>query len=526
MNENPAAPSPGAPTPAPPPLSRNMISYLGWVVVVVVAVLIVVLITSDILFHRENPYNSVVTYLVLPGVLGGGVGLILLGVLVEWYRRHRREPGTYPTLPTIDLNLPWQRRRLMIGAVLLTLFFGGSAIGVYQSYHYTESPEFCGLVCHSVMKPEYEAYQHSPHARVLCTECHIGSGADWYVKSKMSGLRQVVAMVTQSYELPIKTPVHNLRPARDTCEQCHWPGKFTGSMEREIWHFSPDQSNTAMRYNLLMKVGGGEPEVGQGHGIHWHISSAVTVRYWPRDEQRLDIPWVEVTVADGAPRIFRSPDFAGQDPPETEIRTMDCIDCHNRPAHIYKSPRHLVDQSLAGGLLDASLPYVRRQAVRVLETRYASTDEALAAIDADFRAQYAARMQGEKGRELVESNIAWLQRLYQRNFFPEQKVDWRTYPNHLGHFEFPGCYRCHDDKHATATGETISNSCNLCHDMIDQAEGEAAYRAPTYHAAPFNHPRGLGDVWIGRNCTDCHGLEGEPLREVTHLSSGSHPPVR
>lgn len=500
-NENPIK----GKQPPPPPLSRNLISYAGWAVTIVVSALLVVLVLADFFFFEGNPYNSVVTYLILPGFLFGGVGLILAGLLWEWRRRHRRDPGAYPTLPTINLNLKWQRRRLFFGVALMGLFFGGSAVGVYQSYHYTESQEFCGLVCHHVMEPEYTAYQHSPHARVLCTECHIGSGADWYVKSKMSGLRQVWAVATNSYHLPIETPVRNLRPARDTCEECHWPGKFSGSMGKEIWHFSPDQSNTPMRYNLLMKVGGGDPEVGLGRGIHWHINSRVKVRYWPRDKDRLEIPWVEVAVDEEAPRVYREADFDG-DPPEEEIRTMDCIDCHNRPSHIYKSPRQLVDSSLANGTLAPSLPYLRRYATEVFEGKYETTEEALDAIEDKFRAKYAERMKGEKGRALVEENIAWLKTLYQRNFFPEQGVDWRVYPDHISHFEFPGCYRCHNDEHADAAGNTISNDCNLCHDMIDQAEGEAAHEPPDYHAAPFNHPRNMGDIWIGQNCTDCHGV--------------------
>jgi hypothetical protein len=276
----------------------------------------------------------------------------------------------------------------------------------------------------------------------------------------MSGLRQVWAVATNSYHLPIETPVKNLRPARETCEECHWPGKFSGSMEKEIWHFSPDQSNTPIRYNLLMKVGGGEPEVGQGHGIHWHINSAVRIRYWASDEDRLDIPWVEVKMGDEPARVYRSKSYDGPEPPASEIRTMDCMDCHNRPAHVYNSPRQIIDTSMASGVLDPTLPYLRRYATQVLEKTYPDTPAALNAIDSQLREHYAKRMEGVKGKELVEKNIGWLQTLYQRNFFPEQKVTWREYPSHLGHFEFPGCYRCHDEKHTDDGGRTISNDCN------------------------------------------------------------------
>jgi hypothetical protein len=278
-------------------------------------------------------------------------------------------------------------------------------------------------------------------------------------------------------------------------------------MVKEIWHFSPDQTNTPMRYSLLMKVGGGEPEVGQGHGIHWHINSSVTLRYWPRDRQRLDIPWVEVTTAGGEPRVFRSPDFEGQDPPAAEIRTMDCIDCHNRPAHIFRSPRQLIDTSMAGGVLSTSLPFLRRSANEILSTSFDSTEEALETIDERLREQYARRMEGPRGQEMVEQNIQWLQNIYQRNFFPEQGVDWRQYPNHLGHFEFPGCFRCHNDTHREeTTGAVISNDCNLCHDLIEQSQGAATREPPVYDKRDFQHPRNMVDIWEGRNCTECHGL--------------------
>lgn len=497
---------------APPPLSRNMITYTGWMVLFVALGLVVVLIAADIFLYGDNPYNNVVTYLVMPGVLSGAVGLIFLGILVEWIRRHRRDPGNYPRLPVVDLNTTWLRRRLMVGGGMLSLFFGISVVGVYKSYHYTETTEFCGLVCHTVMEPEYTSYQHSPHARVLCTECHIGSGADWFVRSKIDGLRQVLAMARNSYTLPIEVPVHNLRPARDTCEQCHWPGKFSGSMIREIWHFSPDQANTPMRYNLLMKVGGGKSRMGEevGEGIHWHISPGVTVRYWASDRQRLDIPWVEVTVEGEEPRVYRSESFEGPDPPEDEIRVMDCIDCHNRPAHVFKSPRQLVDASLSEGLLDSSLPFLRRHATEILGTSFESTSDALETIDRELRERYASRMEGPRGRALVEGNIERLQAIYQENFFPEHNVDWRVYPDHIGHFEFPGCNRCHGTDHReVSTGAIISNDCSLCHEIIEQSEGVAT-RAPAVFGpgAEFRHPRGMVDVWHENNCTDCHSPAG------------------
>jgi hypothetical protein len=492
----------------PPPLSRNTISFLGWVITMTTVAIMVILIAADVIFHGREVYNSLVTFLLLPGMLVFGVLLILVGVVWEWGRRHRRHPGAYPRLPSVDLNQPWQRRRMLIGLMFISVFFAASAVGTYQAYHFTESPQFCGLVCHQVMKPEYTAYQHSPHARVLCTECHIGSGAKWYVQSKMTGLHQVWAVATGTYKLPIETPVANLRPARGTCEECHWPDKFSMSMEKVFWHFAFDESNTASRTNLLLKVGGGDPKAGLGQGIHWHISPGTTVRYWARDRQRLDIPWVEVAQEGQPPRVYKTPDCPDPLPPGAEIRLMDCIDCHNRPSHIYLSPQQLVDSSLANGKLDPGLPYLKRYAVALLEEERPDTPSALRAIDEGLSERYADRMAGPRGAQLVRQNIEWLQGLYQENFFPEQRVDWREYPNNIGHFEFPGCYRCHDEKHASADRRVISNDCLLCHEFLDQAEGQAAYGPITYQGGPWRHPLNMGEIWRGRNCTDCHSRAG------------------
>jgi len=489
----------------PPPLSHNPICYLGWAVVITSSTLLAVLAVMGIFFYRDNPYNSLVTYLILPGFLGLGVVLIFAGILLEWRRRHKAAPVQYPPLPVVDINVAWLRRRVVLGLVLLTLFFSLSAIGTYQAYHFTESTVFCGRICHQVMRPEYTAYHYSPHARVACTECHIGPGASWFVKSKLSGLYQVWAVLTHSYHLPIETPIKNLRPARQTCEECHWPDKFSSSMEKVVWHFAPDQVNTPYRYNMLLKVGGGSPEIGLGHGIHWHINPTVKVRYWPRDFKRLDIPWVEVTQGDSPPRVYRSPDGPDPLPQDAQIRTMDCMDCHNRPSHIYRSPIELIDDSMGRGILDASLPYLKRYATEALERTYPDTPTALSTIAIRLGEKYQDWQRGESGKTLVENNVKLLQTLYQRNFFPEQKVSWAEYPNHIGHYEFPGCFRCHNDRHQSSDGRKISNDCSLCHEFLDQAEGQAAYGPVIYKIGPYRHPLNMPEVWKGHNCTDCHG---------------------
>jgi hypothetical protein len=513
----------------PLPLTRNRISYAGWVVTAVIGSTLIILMIAGFFYQRENPYHGVVTYLVLPAFLVMGIGLILLGAALEWRRRHRTAPGDYPALPVIDINKSWQRRRVFIGIALVAGFFGVSSIGTYQAYHFTETTTFCGAVCHQVMKPEYTAYHYSPHARVACTECHIGSGATWYVKSKLSGVRQVWATTFGTYKLPIETPLEDLRPARQTCEECHWPQKFSESLERVIWHFASDEVNTPYRTNLLLKVGGGSPEMGVIQGIHWHVSSGVRIRYWARDRERLDIPWVEVTHGDDRPVAYTAPNGPEAPPPGAEIRTMDCIDCHNRPSHIYRSALELVDYSMGRGVLDASLPFFKRYAVEALEREYKSTPEALGAIESFLSEKYKALQQGPRGSALVKKNIDWLRQLYQRNFFPEHKVRWQEYPNHIGHFEFPGCYRCHNDQHRSKTGRTISNRCDLCHDIVDQAQGQSAYSPVSYRGGDFRHPMNMPEIWRGHNCTDCHGpyatQKGRPTSDTTTVAIPPQTPL-
>jgi hypothetical protein len=354
------------------------------------------------------------------------------------------------------------------------------------------------------MHPEFTAYQHSPHARVACVECHIGSGADWYVRSKLSGLRQVYRTVTNSFELPIEVPVKNLRPARETCEHCHWPEKFTGTIERVQWHFWNDEENTPSKYHLLVKVGGTQRETMEAVGIHWHVSPRETVRYWPKDRERLEIPWIEVEYADGTTKEFRSDGAPEGRPPEAEIRTMDCIDCHNRPSHIYQPPYATVNSALAAGTIDRGLPSIKETAVELLEGEYGTTEEALLAIEETLRERYDPESSDGITSASVEEAITNLQDIYTTSYFPEAGVNWKVYANHIGHRNFPGCFRCHTEEHESEEGDTIDSDCNLCHEFVFQAHGEEAFGEVTYESQSFQHPGGMEDIWEGSLCTDCH----------------------
>ena len=346
------------------------------------------------------------------------------------------------------------------------------------------------------MKPEFTAHQNGAHAHVSCAECHIGSGAGWFVKSKMSGSYQVYAALANKYPTPIPTPIENLRPAQDTCEKCHWPAKFYGEAVRDNLHFMADETNSTWEIKLLMKIGGSDPQHGKAGGIHSHISADRHVDYIATDEKRQKIPWVRLTQADGKVVTYEVEDeklpaakIAGSTP-----RRMDCIDCHNRPAHNYGAPSKSVDLALRTGRIDPKLPNVKKLAVEALTAEYKTTDEALKGIAAKVPA----------------AAVAEVQKIYQENFFPEMKVSWRQYPNNIGHTIFPGCYRCHDGKHKSPDGKVISHDCNTCHAIIAQGSSEQSKQV---NAAgfEFQHPVDIGDMWKEQNCAECHngGLAGQ-----------------
>src|SRR6185369_6885257 len=286
------------------------------------------------------------------------------------------------------------------------------------------------MACHSVMKPEMVTYLHSPHARVACVECHVGSGAASFVRSKISGTHQLYGVIFNSYPRPVPTPVQNLRPAQDTCEQCHWPQKFVGNLDRNYSFFLGDETNTPFTVRMLMKVGGGDPRTGPVGGIHWHMSVANTIEYVATDPSRQVIPWVRLTDPQGVVTEFRSSGFTNAVSPES-IRRMDCIDCHNRPSHHYKTPNDAVDLALSLGQLDASLPYIKTNAIFALTRPYPGEAEALRGIATFLSEKYS---RDPKIRPAIDA----VQFIYTNNFFPEMKASWKTYPDNVGHRDWPG----------------------------------------------------------------------------------------
>jgi hypothetical protein len=501
--------------PKPPSLFRNYISFVGAAIASASLVSVVLLFLVEITSKQENPYLGILTYIVFPSILIFGLLVVILGRVLERRRRHKASPAEIAAYPKLDLNDPRARRAFFAFLLMTFLFICASAFGSYKAYEYSESDAFCGEACHSVMKPEYVAYKAGAHARVGCVHCHVGPGAGWYVRSKLSGAYQLYSVSFNKYPRPITTPVHNLRPAPETCEQCHWPEKFFGAQLKVFNHYAYDEKNTHRQTRMLLNVGGGSPTTGQVAGIHWHMNIANTIDYVSTDHQRQVIPWVRIKDRNGNVVEYhdRRRRLTQQEIDSAGKRRMDCVDCHNRPAHVYLPPDAALDQSFAAGRLDPSLPFLKREAVAALNKSYATEDEAVRSIastlDGFYKSNYS-QLYAQKN-DAINGAVNETQRIFKTYFFPEMKTNWATHPNNIGHLYSSGCFRCHDGEHVSDSGKVIRNDCNICHTVIYDSVNPAA----SVRIAGFQHPVDLGGL-SDRKCETCHKAN-EPFKHPVNL---------
>jgi hypothetical protein len=454
-------------------LSQNTVTLAGTVITTSTALTTIAFWFYEILLPGPpHPYIGILFFLIFPGIFVFGLLLIPLGIWLQ--RRTLRRKGNLPkTFPDIDLHLPMVRRTLGYVAfgTMINLLIVGTAS--YLGVQYMETQNFCGATCHVVMQPEYTTYQNSPHSRVACVDCHIGAGATWFVRSKLSGLGQVYAVAFHTYPRPIPSPVQNLRPAQATCEQCHWPQRFTGDKFLVNTSYKDDEKNTPETDVFLMKVGG---RTWQGSvGIHGHhLAGGVSVRYISTDAERQTIPVVDYTDDQGKTTEFVSTDTkpTKEQLDKGDHRVMDCVDCHNRPTHTFDLPENAVDKQMSIGRISAVLPYIKKKAVEVLKVNYTTRDVAEQSITNEITAFYQTNYPeiARANRALVRQAGREVANIYLRNIFPDMHVTWGTHPNNLGHNDSPGCFRCHDGNHTSADGQTITNDCSACHQILASGE--------------------------------------------------------
>jgi hypothetical protein len=447
-------------------LLRNPISLVGMLLATSSSLLFLVMFLADLFGLHTNPYIGIVFFLIIPGVFIFGLLIVPLGA---WLTRRRQLHPQAPTpWPRLDLNDPVQRRGVLIFTALTAANVVIVSLAAYRGVEYMDSVQFCGQTCHTVMKPEFTAYQDSAHSRVACVQCHIGPGATWFAKSKLSGTRQLFAVAFNTHSRPIPSPVQALRPARETCEQCHWPEKFHGDKIRRVVEYSEDEKNTESVTTLQVHVGGGSERLGIAQGIHWHMNVANEVEYISTDDKRQVIPWVRVKDRFGKVREYVADGVTPEQLARGERRTMDCMDCHNRPSHaVAATPERAVNELIARGDIPKTLPFIRREAVKALKVEYPTQDAAEREISRALRDFYRSQDRAVymESRQDVERAVQATTGIYRRNVFPEMRVQFGTYPNNIGHMDFPGCFRCHDDSHKSKEGKAISQDCETCHSI-------------------------------------------------------------
>jgi NapC/NirT cytochrome c family, N-terminal region len=453
-------------------LGQNTVTLAGAVITTSTALTTVAFWFYEILLPGPpHPYIGILVFLTLPAIFVLGLLLIPVGIWLR--RRSLRRSGVLPgVFPAVDLHLPVVRRTLEWVALAtgINLLIIGTAS--YRGVEYLDSTNFCGTTCH-VMLPENTAYHLSPHAHVACVDCHIGPGLPWMVRAKVNGLRQVYMVATHTYPRPIPSPVKDLRPASQTCEQCHWPGRFTGNKLLVRTSYTDDEKNTPKTDVVMLQVGGSNGQ--EATGIHGHhLADAARIRYISTDPQRQTIPAVYYTDDQGKTTEFISSDAkpTKEQLDRGEHRVMDCLDCHNRPAHIADLPENAVDKQMSIGRISPDLPYVRKKAVEVLKVNYTTRAVAQQTITSEITTFYQTNYPeiGRAQRALVQQAGQEVANIYLRNIFPDMHVTWGSHPNNLGHNDSPGCFRCHDGSHSSADGQTITNDCSACHQILASGE--------------------------------------------------------
>jgi cytochrome b subunit of formate dehydrogenase len=449
--------------------TRSRCSLLGGVISGILLPVLAVSILLDMQGVVQNPYFGFLIYLVMGPLFVLGLLLVIGGTLfcgkkedigrltVEYIKEELARPGHF------------SRIRKMIFVTSLLTFLTLVIVGVvtYTGFHYTESVGFCAQFCHSVMEPEYVTYKNSAHSQVPCVKCHIGAGSEWFTKAKFSGARQLFAVVFDTYQRPISTPLDALRPERATCEGCHRPEVFHGDKLLVKDTFLGDEENTHLQTVLLMRIGSGGYSGRKAHGIHWHVSENHKVSYLASSDRKY-ISQVTLEAPDQQTIVFRRQGEA-REAVAGEERLMDCVDCHNRPTHVFLDAEGALDAKLVTGTIPREIPFIKRQALAAVTKQYPSQDVATRSIAKElmdwYRQQYPDLVAGQE--ELLKRAVMAVQQAYVENVFPGMEIGWQSYQSFTCHRgEENGCFRCHNDALRTESGKTITQDCNACHIVL------------------------------------------------------------
>lgn len=452
-------------------IRRISINWLGRIGVILTTSSFITFIFLEILRMSNvlrNAYIGLITYLTFPSLFV--IGLVLIPI--AWWIQKRKEHKGWKNLITgrfgeEDIEPRPGGSRLFTMIALLTginvLFMVGAS---FRTLHFMDSAEFCGTACHAVMNPEWTTYQVSPHARVKCVECHVGEGVDALINSKLNGARQMLLFGLNIYDKPIHTPVKQLRPARETCEKCHWPDKFYGKRMDTYTHYSSDYDSTPRYTTLNLKID--TAKEGERSGIHWHIGEQNKVFYTSIADNRDKMIRIRSLQPDGSYKLFTNQSESHTADADQTYRIMDCVDCHNRATHIYEEPGEALDHRLSQGKGDRSLPFLKREMLHAITINYPDNPAAMAGIrnhlTGFYQREYPEIAVVED--DGIEEAILLAQAVYSRNVHLYMDIEWNTYPAFIHHHRETGCFRCHNEHMSDEKGNMIQYDCTLCHSIL------------------------------------------------------------
>ncbi len=457
-------------------LSTSKLALFGAVLVTTAVGADAMLIVGELLIFESNPYIGIVAYVLFPGMAATGLVLIPIGMLLVMRKSHRDPVGKL--IRRVRRKHVFQ---LIFSLTLINLII--FAFVGYRSIHFMESATFCGLTCHQVMSPEYTVYQRSHHAEIACVECHVGPGVGWLIKSKLDGTRQLAGVILDNYSRPIETPIHNMRPAEHICGECHSKESYQGNRVKVIQRYEPDENNTRTFSVINLRLGDisntDEAAGEEMRGIHWHASEDHEIRFWSLDRRREQVVRVELTDEHGQKRVWTRPDAEhlpadeGHQDDHQNMRVMDCVDCHNRPTHVFLAPDKALDDLLADGTIDPSIPWIRSIAYELITQTYESDEQAMEGI-AQLPTLYRERFADASVlyAEQLARAVPVLQDLHKTYVYPEMRIQWNTYPSLIGHptAHTSACFRCHDGVLVDAEGIGITNDCTSCHFVLAEDE--------------------------------------------------------
>ncbi len=453
-------------------LARSRVAMHGAQVAGLVLPILLICLFLDMHGVVKNPYFGFLIYMIMGPLFLVGVVTMVTGIFLF---KDKEEIGVY-TLEYLkeQITMPGRfsrvRRLIYLSSFLTFMTLVVMVVVAYYGFSYTESVRFCGQFCHTVMEPEYITYQNSPHSRVLCVDCHISSSAGVMTKSKISGIRMIFATLFNRYDRPIPTPISSLRPTREVCEKCHRPEKFHGDKLYVKESFRTDEANTMVQTVLLMRIGSGGYRDQVAQGIHWHVSPRHLIYYQEDPKQPDKIDRIKLIDHDGSVSIYQR--RGGEAGPEESYRLMDCLDCHNRPTHIFLSPDEALDNKMATGIIPVDLPYIKKVALELLQGDFTDKEQArrqiATGVDLWYRENYPDL--AVSAPQKVAKAARGIYQAWSENVFPEMNITWLTYDNKLGHRNARGCFRCHNEELVSFEGRVISSDCSLCHAVLADRE--------------------------------------------------------